>query len=171
MLKTLCLTTFAIFAAHVALADDVLPNADSTFAPWGEAEGWNIFIDASRGTCLAERVDDNTNVVQMGVTKDKKFGYFGVFTQLAEIKDRKEPIVIMLGDHEYVADIHTKTANLADGYVGGYILTDNPAFVDDVMNMEEMTIFPKDDFAFKVSLAGTKAAIEAATTCTTEQPM
>lgn len=171
MLKKLCLTTVAVFIANAAFADDVLPKADLTFAPWGEADGWNIFIDASRGSCLAERIDANGSVVQMGVTKDKKFGYLGVFSQIAEIKDSKEPVMIMLGDHEYVGDVHTKTKNLADGYVGGYILANNAMFVDDVMNKEEMTVFPKDDFAFKVSLAGTKAAIEAATTCTAEQPM
>ena len=171
MFKNLCFTTVAVFAAHAALADDVLPSADSTFTKYGEESGWTIFVDDTKHSCLIERVDENTNVVQMGLTKDAKFGYLGIFSQTAALKDRTEPILLSLDGHEYTAEAKMKTKNLADGYVGGYFLADNQQFVDDVMNKMEMTVYPKDDYAFKVSLEGTKAAIEAAMKCNAEQTM
>ncbi len=169
MLKKLCLTTFSVFIAHSAMADDVLPSEKSTFAKWGEADGWTVYIDEDHHTCLAERIDGNTDVVQLGLTKDHKFGYLGVFSQNAEIKDSKEPILIAVGGREYSASATMKTKHLADGYKGGYFLADNPQFVEDVMNQYEMTVYPKDDFAFKISLDGTKMAIESAMKCNAEQ--
>ncbi len=162
-------TVAAVFATQAFAASDVLPSKDSTFTSWGEESGWTIYVDEGRGACLIERVDENANVVQMGLTKDHAFGYLGVFTQNAEVKNRKKPIVLSLDGNLYSADAKPKTKNLADGYVGGYFLTNNPGFVDDVMKKYDMIVFPEDSYAFTVSLDGTLKAIEAARKCNMEQ--
>ncbi len=69
---------------------NILPKDNAEFVNYGEESGWNIFVDKSRNTCLIERVDENTNVVQMGLTPDKDFGYMGVFTKAdIEFEDDK----------------------------------------------------------------------------------
>lgn len=171
MFKTISFTlaaTLGLIAGQAAFAsDDVLPSADSTFRAWGEESGWTILVDEGRNACLIERMDDNENVVQMGLTGDHEFGYFGVFTKNAEVKN-KEDIILMLGDNLYSAKARGKTKNLADGYVGGYLLTNNPKFVEDVEKQYEMVIFPEETYAWIVSLDGTMKAIEAARECNME---
>ncbi|MDV7144314.1 hypothetical protein R3X27_16655 [Tropicimonas sp. TH_r6] len=161
-------TVVGLVASQAAFAsDDVLPSSDSTFRAWGEESGWNILVDEGRNSCLIERMYENGGVIQMGLTKDHEFGYFGVFTKNAEVKN-KEDIVLSLGDNLYSAKARGKTKNLADGYVGGYLLTNNPNFVEDVMRQREMLVFPKETYAWLVSLDGTMKAIEAARKCNME---
>lgn len=160
-------TVIGLLASQVAVASDVLPSSDSTFRMWGEESGWNVMVDEGRNTCLAERVFENGGVIQMGLTRDHEFGYFGVFTKNAEVK-KKEDIILSLGGNLYTGEARGKTKNLADGYVGGYVLTNNPNFVNDVMNQREMIIFPEETYAWLVSLDGTKKAIEAARKCNME---
>ena len=152
LVKTVLTTTALAFFATVASAsDDVLPKDNAEFEKWGEESGWTIYVDKSRDACLIERVDENSNVVQMGLTKDKDFGYVGVFTQA--------------DDKAYYGDATAAPKNLAQGYKGGYLLANNPAFVDDIMKRYNMTVMPEDDNAFVVSLDGTLKAIEKAREC------
>lgn len=161
-------SVIGLMASQAALAsDDVLPSSDSTFRAWGEESGWNILVDEGRKACLIERVDENANVIQMGLTKDHEFGYFGVFTKNAEVKN-KEDIVLSLGGNLYSAKARGKTKNLADGYVGGYLLTNNPKFVEDVMKQREMIVFPEETYVWVIGLDGTMKAIEAARKCNME---
>ncbi|WP_068113372.1 hypothetical protein [Tropicimonas marinistellae] len=158
-----------IVASHAVFAsDEVLPSSDSTFRAWGEESGWNILVDEGRNSCLIEKMDENANVIQMGLTKDHEFGYLGVFTKNVDLEGRKEPIVISLGDNLYSGESRQKTKNLADGYMGGYVLTNNPNFVEDIMKQYEMVVFPEDTYAWIVSLDGTMKAIEAARKCNLE---
>ncbi len=164
-------TILSVFAATSALAsDDVIPSENDTFTKWGEESGWTIFVDDNRKSCLIERVDENANVVQMGLTADHEMGYLGVFTKNdIGLKGKKEEIILSLDGNLYSAEAHKKTKHLAEGYTGGYILANNPQFVDDVMKKHEMIVFPEKEFAFGVNLDGTFKAIEAARECNTEQ--
>ena len=127
-------------------------------------------MDETRGLCLIERMDENQNVVQMGLTKDHEMGYLGVFTKNdIGLKGKKEEIILSLDGNLYSAEAHKKTKHLAEGYTGGYILANNPQFVDDVMKKYDMTVFPEKEFAFTVNLDGTLKAIEAARKCNQEQ--
>ncbi|WP_170327276.1 hypothetical protein [Ruegeria arenilitoris] len=162
------LCTFSATAAFAA--GDVIPSENDTFSNWGEESGWTIFVDDTRGSCLIERMDENENVVQMGLTKDHEMGYLGVFTKNdIGLKGKKEKIFLSLDGNVYEAEAHKKTKHLAEGYTGGYILANNAQFVDDVMHKHEMTVFPEKEFAFTVSLDGTLKAIEAARACNAEQ--
>ncbi len=158
----------AILTASVALADDgVLPKDNAEFVKWGEESGWTIFIDKSRNSCLIERVDENTNVVQMGLTADKEFGYLGVFTK-ADIEFEDDKVHLLLDEEAYVADSTAAPSNLASGYKGGYILANNPKFVEDVQRRYNMIVMPDSNFGFEISLDGTLKAIDAARVCNDE---
>ena len=161
------LATIAATSAYSA-NKDVLPQDNAEFTKWGEIEGWTVYVDQSRGTCLIERVDDNANVVQMGLTASHEFGYLGVFTQ-ADVHPKDDKLHLKLDDKAYSGDSSAKTKNLAQGYKGGYILANNPDFVEDVMKRYTMTIYPEDANSFEVSLDGTFKAIEEARKCNAEQ--
>ncbi|MTH98594.1 hypothetical protein [Roseibium sp. RKSG952] len=168
-LKTVTIVT-AYFATTTFASSDVIPSENDTFTNWGEESGWTIFVDETRGSCLIERMDENQNVVQMGLTKDHEMGYLGVFTKNdIGLKGKKEEIILSLDGNLYSAEAHKKTKHLAEGYTGGYILANNPQFVDDVMKKYDMTVFPEKEFAFTVNLDGTLKAIEAARKCNQEQ--
>lgn len=145
-------------------ADDVLPKDNAEFVNYGEESGWNIFVDKSRDACLIERVDENSNVVQMGLTKDKEFGYIGVFTQ-ADMEFKDNRVELLMDNKLYYGDATAAPPNLADDYKGGYLLANNPDFVTDIMERESMIVMPEDANTFEISLDGTMKAIEAAREC------
>ncbi|MCV6585392.1 MAG: hypothetical protein OIF47_07640 [Marinibacterium sp.] len=164
------LVVAGVTASAAFASDAVLPSQDSVFEKWGDAEGWTVFVDTTRKSCLIERTDDNANVVQMGLTADHSLGYLGVFTKAdIDLKGSNEQIIVALGDNIYAGEAHKKTKHLADGYKGGYLLTDSPEFVEDVMKQHVMIVFPEKEFAFAINLDGTFKAIEAATKCNEEQ--
>ena len=151
-------------------AEAVLPTADSVFTKWGEAEGWTVYVDETRKSCLIERIDDAGNVVQMGLTQDHDFGYVGVFTQAdLGFDSGKEKVILSLDGNLYEGEIQRKTKNLSDGYKGGYVLSQNAQFIEDLQKKYEMTVNPEHQNSFTVSLAGSLKAIEAARDCTKEQ--
>jgi hypothetical protein len=141
-----------------------LPKDNAEFEIWGEESGWTIYVDKSRNACLIERVDENANVVQMGLTKDKDFGYVGVFTQ-ADVDFKDNTLHLLLDDKAYYGEAAAAPKNLAQGYKGGYLLANNPDFVDDLMKRFNMTVMPEDKNSYVVSLEGTFLAIEKAREC------
>ncbi len=162
----------AILTAGAAQASDdisVLPSADSLFQKWGEESGWTIYADRSRNSCLIERVDARGNVVQMGLTEISAIGYLGVFTKAdIEIKAGEDPVIVAFDDAVYTGIATKKTKHLPDGYKGGYILTDDPGFVDLVQRKYEMVLFPGETYAIIIGLDGSLKAIDAARDCFTE---
>lgn len=143
----------------------------STFENYGSVEGWNVFIDHEKKTCLIEAVDSAENVVQMGVTKDRSVGYIGIFTkgETAIKRDEKEGVAILIGDNIYVGEATGMRGNITEGYSGGYVTSDNPMFVKDVEQQYEMIVFPETDYSFVVDLAGTKKAIAMGRECNAKQ--
>ena len=154
----------AIIAAGTLATTDA--RAD-TFEKFGDVEGWNVFIDNEKMSCLIEKSDDVGNVVQMGLTTDRAAAYVGVFTnQKTDIKKGdKEAVAVLLDDQLYVGEATGMRGNITKGYSGGYVLSDDPQFVDDVAQKYTMTVFPEKEYAFVVDLAGTKKAIEMAREC------
>lgn len=142
-----------------------------TFLRYGEVEGWKVFIDNEKKSCLIEAVDDSENVVQMGLTEDRGVGYVGVFTKAkTDIKrGEKEAVAILLGDNIYVGEATGMKGNITKGYSGGYVLSDDPQFAEDIAKKEVMIVFPEKEFAFTVDLTGTFKAMEMARKCNEEQ--
>ncbi len=156
-------TALGLLASTSAWAD--------TFERYGEVEGWKVFIDNEKKSCLIEAVDDAENVVQMGLTKDRAVAYVGVFTKAkTDIKKgEKEGVAILLGDQLYVGEATGMRGNITKGYSGGYVLTDDPSFVDAVAKEKVMAVFPEKEFGFTVDLTGTYKAIEMARECNEKQ--
>lgn len=159
----------SLFATSAYSDTAVLPG-DGTFSKYGDAEGWTIFVDVERKSCLIERMDENANVVQMGLTADHKLGYVGVFSKTADLGGRgKEDVVIDLDGTLYTSQATKMRKNITEGYSGGYILANNPQFIEDVARKYTMTVFPEEEQSFVVDLAGTYSALDLARTCNAEQ--
>ena len=159
---------------HTVLACTALlatqAHAD-TFLKYGEVEGWKVFIDQEKKSCLIEAVDEAENVVQMGLTKDRGYGYLGVFTKgETTIKaGETEAVAILIGENLYLGEATGMRGNITKGYSGGYVLSDDPQFVEDIARQYEMVVFPEKEHSFIVNLAGTLKAIEMARECNAKQ--
>ena len=55
--------------------------------------------------------------------------------------------------------------NITKGYSGGYVLSDDPKFIEDIARKYGMIVFPEKEYAFTVNLEGTFKAIEMAREC------
>jgi hypothetical protein len=152
-------TAISALAATGAAAD--------TFQLFGEVEGWKIFVDNEKQSCLIEKIDDAENVVQMGLTEDKSVAYLGVFTKgdTNVKKGSNEPVAILIGENLYLGDATGMRGNITAGYSGAYVLSDNPQFATDVAQQYTATVFPEKEYAFVINLEGTKKAIEMARDC------
>lgn len=162
-MKVLKFTLAATFLATALQAD--------TFTKYGEVEGWKVFVDAEKRSCLIETVDDAENVVQMGLTTDRGVGYLGVFTK-SETNIKKgdtEAVVILIGENIYIGEATGMRGNITKGYSGGYVLSDSPQFAKDIAQQYTMTVFPEKQYAFVVDLTGTKKAMEMARECNQKQ--
>ncbi len=157
------LCTALVLASTAAWAD--------SFEKYGEVEGWKVFIDNEKKSCLIEAIDSAENVVQMGLTEDRGVGYVGVFTKAeTDIKrGEKEGVAILLGDNLYVGEATGMKGNITKGYSGGYVLSDDPQFADDLAKQKVMAVFPEKSFGFTVDLTGTYKAMEMARACNEKQ--
>lgn len=166
MKKTVLTTTAALMSLAIATS-----AAASNFEKYGEVEGWKVFIDKEKKSCLVEAVDANENVVQMGLTKDRGIGYLGVFTKGETSIQRGETseVLILLGENLYVGEATGMRGNITKGYSGGYVLSDDPQFATDIAQQYEMVVFPESEYAFVVDLTGTRKALDMARTCNAEQ--
>ena len=157
-------------SVFVAAASATAATAADTFEKYGEVEGWTVFKNVTDSTCLMEKVDSAENAVQMGYTKDTDFGYVGVFTKAeTDIKrGDKDAVAIVLGDDIYTGEATGMKGNITSGYTGGYVRTNNPNFVDDIMRQYTMVVFPEKEYAFSVDLTGTFKGIEMVRKCQSE---
>lgn len=162
-MNTVAATLVAAIAASGAIAE-------SKFTHFGSVEGWNVFQDHEKKSCMIEAKDDFGNVVQMGLTKDRSVGYIGVFTQ-AETnikKGQKEAIAVLLGENLYVGEATGMRGNITKGYTGGYVLTNDPEIVTAIQKEHTMAVFPEKAYGFIVDLKGTYKAIEMGRECNTQ---
>jgi len=157
------------FIAGAVLATALTATAANaqSFEKYGEVEGWKVFIDNEKNSCLIEAIDDAENVVQMGLTDDRGVAYVGVFTKAkTKIKrDDKKAVVIAIGDNLYFGQSTGMRGNITKGYTGGYVLSDDPQFVDDLARQYVMVVFPDESYTFAVDLKGTFEAIKMAKEC------
>ncbi|AZV79274.1 hypothetical protein EBB79_16225 [Parasedimentitalea marina] len=163
------LKSLFIGAALAGMATTV-PAGDAPFLQFGESEGWIVMIDTEKNSCLIEKSDGLGNVVQMGLTKDRSIGYVGVFTTAeTDIKrDDTQAVLISLDGNLYVGEAKGMRGNITKGYSGGYVLSDDPQFVDDLARKHVMEVFPEKAYGFSVNLDGTYKAIEMARACNKE---
>ena len=158
----------AAFLTSVANAEVLSPGSDN-FTEVGKEGPWTIYADANRQSCLIEGLDGAGNVVQMGLTSDHSLGYVGVFTpaDVGLANGGTQEITIGVNGHAYSGEVKMREHGLADGYQGGYFLANNPQFVEDMMVGQVLIAFANDSGqGVEVDLTGSRAAIEAAASCT-----
>lgn len=156
-------------ACAVTLA--AAPAFAEKFVGYGAIEGWNVYVDTEKGSCMIESKDDLDNVVQMGLTEDRDVAYVGVFTKAKTSIQRgyTQEIAILLGENLYLGESTGMRGNITKGYSGGYILTDDPDMMKDIAKERAMVVFPEKEFSFIINLAGTYKALELARECNEAQ--
>lgn len=159
-----------LLSSTTVVAEEALAPGDDGFAPFGTSGDWNVFVDTERKSCLIERVTEDS-IVQMGLTADHAFGYIGVFSSrdTGIKRGEKEDIFIDIDGVIFQSQATGMKGNITEGYSGGYILANNPVFIDAVANGSSMIVFPETDGMFTVDLEGTKKAMEMARECNLQQ--
>jgi hypothetical protein len=157
-------------APAMAQGGQVLPLATDSFAPYGPFGGWNVVVNTTRGSCMAERVT-GTSVLQMGITEPALFGYLGVFTsEPTELqRGRVEQIEIMLGERRFVGEVTEAAGNIVGGFSGGYIVSRDPGLVEALSAASTMTATVGARAPIEIDLKGTAAAITAVQACNAAQ--
>jgi hypothetical protein len=165
---TLLASLSAIAVAGIASAELPIPQSGDVLSMYKKIGEWTIYADETRGSCLAERVDSENNVMQMGITQDGGFGYVGVFTTAELDVEDSQKIAIGVDGEIFVGDTHGIRSKQIKGgsHSGGYIVTNNPDLVNAIANGQILVAFPERTGAFIVDLTGTKAAIAEIRACT-----
>lgn len=166
-LNKIIATTMAALLWSTAASASELPGAVDGLTYYSTVEGWNVFSDAEREACYVERQSENGSVVQMGLTKNQKHAYFGVFT-LADVKiKRKEKFEVDINGFTFDSKARgMKSKKLVGDYKGGYFVIKDDNMVNAIMQEGTMTVLPKKKDAFQVDLTGISAAVEEARVCT-----
>ncbi len=165
VLGAMCTLAFA----STAWAADPIPESSDSLSEYKQMGEWTIYADATRGSCLAERVGPEGNVMQMGLTQNQSDAYVGVFTPAKMDFDRSQPIEIAVDGQVFEGRSHgIRSRKLGGEYFGGYIVTNNPNLINAIAEGSELVAFPERKGLFVIDLTGTKVAIEEVRTCTAE---
>lgn len=157
MRKLIGTTIIAAILATPVLAVDLVPVA--------QAGAWGILQDPNHGNnCLTEATMADGTVVRVGFRKEGKEGMMSAFNAAwGEMKlGKNHPVEIKLGADSYAGKAEKRDLDTARGMD---VFFDNPQFVSDFANAEEMTIWADGAELAKVGLAGSKEAIEALLAC------
>lgn len=151
-----------------AQADEVLPTRGDDISKYRDAGAWKIRQNATRGNCFASYRSDQGAIVQFGFTKSEKVGYLGLFSQAASDTADKQEIAVLANGNIYVGEAMGVGVSLKDGYDGGYILINNPDFVSDIEQSQELVAFPETQQSYIVDMSGAKNAVYEVRECTTK---
>lgn len=163
-------TAFTSLSATAVLASDPIAPGDDGFTEYSTVGDWTVYVDVERQSCLIEAVDSNMNVVQMGLTKNHKHGYIGVFTLAdIDIKNKQKVFVDIDGVVFEGKAKGLKTKKLKGDYSGGYLVVKDGNLVTAIAEGQTMIVFPKKTAAFVVDLTGTKKAMEEGRKCNLAQ--
>jgi hypothetical protein len=156
--------------AGAAAAKDPIPGSGDNFVIYKDLGEWTVYTDADRESCLIERVDDAGNVMQMGLDKQHKHAYVGIFTLAdIDIKNRQK-VEILVDDALFEGKVHgIKSKKLKGDYSGGYVVLKDANMVTAIAEGQTMVAFPeKTGGLFVIDLTGTKNAIDEARKCNLE---
>jgi hypothetical protein len=170
ILRCLPLAAAACIAATAVLAQETVPKSTDKVTTFGQAEGWNIFVNDTRKNCFGERVRPDS-VLQMGSTNESGLGYLGVFTKAATAvkNDKLREIAIDVNGTRYSGQTEGMKGDLKEGYSGGYILSKDPNFIKAVADQASMKVMIEGSDPVDLDLAGTKKAISMIQDCNAKQ--
>ena len=159
--------SLALISTSAVQAESPLPRSGDKLVKFGDVGDWTVYENTTRGDCLIVTEDGN-GAVQMGVTAENKgLGYLGVFTKqdIGLGKKKNSKIFVSIGGNLYEGVATQVSEHLKGGYMGGYILSNNPQFREDVAKKYKMIVFPDTIGAFVVDLTGTFNAMKMARKC------
>lgn len=164
----ICLATTFSVSANAEDEAAVLPKAGDNIQEYRRAGEWMIYENQTSGHCFMTRSDEESgSAVQMGITKSGAYGYVGAFIKGAEVEEGIKDVAVEVNGNIYVGESNT-AVNLADGYKGGYILSDNKQLRLDLGKADEMHIFPDAPYSVTVKLKDAHNAIFEVRKCTDE---
>ncbi|MEM9105371.1 MAG: hypothetical protein AAGC96_06910 [Pseudomonadota bacterium] len=152
--------------AHAVEMSDIVPAFDDELETYKKVGEWTVLANKTRGDCLIERSDDLGNAMQMGLVKGGSAVYLGVFTKQPADIEPNTPIQIAVDGQVYAGEAYgAKSGTLEGDYKGGYVLSQDPEFVNAIAQGRELVAFPEKKGVFIVDLTGTKRAIDEARAC------
>ena len=152
--------------AQAVEMSDIVPAHDDTLETYKKVGEWTVLANKTRGDCLIERSDDMGNAMQMGLVKGGGAVYLGVFTKQPADIQPNTPIQIAVDGQVYAGESYgVKAGTVSGDYKGGYVLSQDPAFVNAIAQGRELVAFPEKKGVFIVDLTGTHRAIEEARAC------
>lgn len=166
-----CAVVAALVAAPAIAEEsltDVLPTAGDNIETFRTFGPWAVLKNHTDGNCFASRADDAGNVIQMGVTKDRKYGYLGAFTADHRLAGEGAEIIALVNGNLYTGEAQGVSANLNEGRTGGYILVNNAHFVRDIEASKEIVFYPDSPYTVKLATKGARNAIYEARKCMDE---
>lgn len=146
--------------------------AAQPFTSYGEAEGWNIFVNGATNGCFMEQQQGDL-VVQMGTQGGADFAFVAVYAmeELGIVQGDPIEVSFFIDGEEFAGTASGVQRSTSDGGVieGATIKANNPNFGDAIANKQTMTIMGQSGNSTDIDLSGTRAAIEATRACQAER--
>ncbi|WP_299848814.1 hypothetical protein [uncultured Roseovarius sp.] len=163
---TTVLCAALIAAPAFAGEESVLPASGDEIEKYRNAGDWTIYKNMTQQSCFTVKAGETT-AVQLGLTKDKQFGYIGVFMKGADVAEENQAVAVAVNDNIYVGEAGSAT-HLTDDYKGGYVLANDKQLRLDLEKAAELIAFPESANVVTVDLKGSGNAIYEARKCNDE---
>ena len=131
---------------------------------FGQEAGWNIINSEALGGCLMEQTQDSGIQVQFGINGKRELGYVALFAREDLGLPDGETRISNFNIDGALFEGEGQTV-VTDGFEGGFLYFNNPNFINDIINGQEMVITTEAGTEVTVDLTGTKAAGDAVLAC------
>lgn len=168
-LRTAVILLLGAAAPALAADQDVLPVNTDEIAHYRDVGEWVVHENRTRSTCFISRSDAEGHLVQIGLTKDKDYGYIGIFQKGAKLEEGTDAVAVIVNGNLYVGESKAVVHGTSNVYEGGYVLATGETAKQlrlDLEQQEEMIVFPNKPFTVTISLGHLRNAIYEARECT-----
>lgn len=170
LMMGLAVSAFSVasfFMTPATAADtDVLPTASDDIEFYRTASGWIVYKNVTRESCFATKKDD-TQAIQMGLTKDKNVGYLGGFSTEYVPDNGAQFVEFEVDGRPFTGTAVDVSRSLNEGFKGAYVLVNNPNFVDSVRYSYEMAVHLEKSTNVIMNTSGAYYAMYEAEQCMT----
>tara|TARA_Y100001933_G_scaffold241705_1_gene268671 strand:- start:5221 stop:5919 length:699 start_codon:yes stop_codon:yes gene_type:complete len=162
-----------LVAATSAIAADqhVLPLSTDQIAHYRDVGEWIVHENRTRGSCFISRTDAAGHLVQIGLTKDRDYGYIGIFQKGVELGEGTNDVAILINGNLYAGASKNVVQGASGDYRGGQVVASDAnrkQLRRDLEQQKEMIVFPDKPFTVSVNLDHMRNAIFEARECTTK---
>ncbi|MEM8572030.1 MAG: hypothetical protein AAGG56_14160 [Pseudomonadota bacterium] len=154
--------------AALALVVLAAPGAKAQFTPFATEGDWEIAVNSNMGPgCVAiSKFRNPTSQVQMGIdaTNPEHTGYLAIYVEGADgiAAGEEIPASFELGEDVFEG---TFIGQQTDGFGGAFVPVNNPDFIYDLSEKEEMIINYGEGRRVIVGLDNTDAVFDVLRTC------